>query len=55
MTAAMTPVSTPDTVPSIRPASSRMSGVFPVALAASASSLAGTRPGGLLAEPTYWT
>jgi hypothetical protein len=51
----MTPVSTPDTVPSIAPASSRMSGAVPVALVVAGWSIcARTRPAGLPAEPTYW-
>jgi hypothetical protein len=49
----MTPVSTPDTMPSIAPASSRRSGAVPDALLASPSRFVGTRPAGLLAEPMY--
>ena len=53
-TAAMSPASTPETAPSIAPASSRMSGAVPVALVAGSRRCAGARPAGLLAEPTYW-
>lgn len=49
-TVAMSPAITPETAPSIAPASSRMSGAVPVALVAGSSRCAGTCPAGLLAN-----